>query len=545
MAEHDFILRDNERFEETSFRDAVRQQQQKLVNDLQPQYDFVICGAGSSGSVIARRLAEHPEVTVLLLEAGGGDDRPSMVDPDKWVLNLGTDADWNYSTEAEPQLNGRVLPYSMGRALGGGSAINATLWVRGHRADWDFFAEVAGDPAWSYRSVLDVYKRIESWHGEADPEHRGSQGPVHVDLRPESSVTGQAFLEASANAGIPSFNSLNGSLMESHGGGSIAESTMRAKKRRSIFRSYTYPLMEQPNLTVVTNTLVTKINFDGKRATGIEFTREGRTVRVSANVETIISAGTVQTPKLLMQSGLGSGDQLRSHGLPVLADLPGVGENLQDQPFVWLKWEATEVAPVGSSIAQAISYWSTSSQAPSPDAYCMFTGVLGSPSGQAGERATPPAWSVLASVMRPLSRGYVKLSGPRPSDTVRIKTNFLSESNDMRVAMATAKLARELMNSTPMKPFVRGELVAGLEDDRALEEFIRQQAGTLWHQAGTAKMGTDALSVVDGQLRVHGIENLRVADASIMPRVPTANTMAPSVVVGEVASDFIRRRHGL
>jgi choline dehydrogenase len=240
-------------FSPADFAERVHLNQQKLRADLKPQYDFIVCGSGSSGSVVVRRLAENPNVSVLLLEAGGDDDVPSVMDADKWPLNLGSERDWKFQSQPNPHLGGRSVSLSMGKVLGGGSSINLMNWSRGHKSDWDFFAKEAGDPAWSYASVLQIYRRIEDWHGAADPAYRGTGGPVFVQPAPDPNPIAPAMLEGVRSVGIPTFENQNGRLMEGEGGASIFDMCVREGKRQSVFRSYTFPVMAQPNLTVLTH----------------------------------------------------------------------------------------------------------------------------------------------------------------------------------------------------------------------------------------------------------------------------------------------------
>src|SRR6266478_3847984 len=287
------------------FAERVRGNQRKLRDGLTSQYDFIVCGSGSSGSVVARRLAEHPNVSVLLLEAGGDDDVPSVMDADKWPLNLGSERDWNFQSQPDPRLNGRSTPLSMGKVLGGGSSINAMAWARGHQSDWDFFASEVADPAWSYASVLQLYRRIEDWHGAPDPKYRGTGGPVFVQPAPDPNPIAPALLEAARSVGIATYENQNGRMMEGEGGASISDVLARAGKRQSVFRSYTFPYMDRPNLTVLTHALVTRLIFEGKRVTGVELFYDGKTHRIGAGLEVVLSLGAIQTPKVLMQSGIG------------------------------------------------------------------------------------------------------------------------------------------------------------------------------------------------------------------------------------------------
>ena len=289
-----------------NFAEQVRLNQQKLAADLKSHYDFIVCGAGTSGSVVAARLAADPKIQVLLLEAGGTDETDLVMNPNRWPMTLGSELDWSFVAEPNPNLNGRAISYSMGKVLGGGSSINVSTWSRGHRADWDFYASEADDLSWSYAAVLDLYRhRVEAWAGSPDPDYRGTHGTVHVEPAADPHPFSVALLEGAEALGLQRFPNANGQMMESVGGCAFVDETVRGGKRQSIFRSYVYPIMDQPNITVLTGALAARIQFTGNRATGIEFLYNGKNHRAQATREVILSLGAIQTPKLLMQSGIG------------------------------------------------------------------------------------------------------------------------------------------------------------------------------------------------------------------------------------------------
>ena len=312
-----------------NFAERVHANQRKLRSNLKTQYDFVICGSGSSGSVVASRLAENPAVSVLLLEAGGDDDVPSVTDARQWVTNIGSQRYWQFKAEPNPHLNGRTISMGMGKALSGGSSINAMIWARGHKSDWDFFASETGDPAWGYESVLDIYRHIEDWQGAPDPRYRGTGGPVFVQPLHNPNPAVGALFAAIRSLGIPIFENQNGRIMEADGGASGADMRIRDGRRQSVFRAYVFPRMDQSNLTVLPHALVTRLTFEGNRTTGVEISYEGSTRRIRAGREVILSLGAIHTPKVLMQSGIGDQAELRRFGIPVVQDLPGVGQGFK------------------------------------------------------------------------------------------------------------------------------------------------------------------------------------------------------------------------
>jgi choline dehydrogenase len=528
------------------FAERVRVLQQKLRSALKLQYDFIVCGSGSSGSVVARRLAEDPNVSVLLLEAGGDDDVPSVSEASGWPANLGSERDWSFQSQPDSHLNGRTVPLSMGKVLGGGSSINLMIWARGHKSDWDFFAAEAGDSAWNYESVLSIYRRIEDWHGVPDPKYRGTGGLLFVEPVPNPHPIAPAVLEGCQSIGVPIYENQNGRMMESPGGSSIIDVRVRDGKRQSVFRSYVFPYMDRPNLTVLTRALVTRLTFDGKRATGTEVLYDGKIYRILARSEVILSLGAINTPKVLMQSGIGDELELQRFGIPVLQHLPGVGQNFQDHVGFDCVWEPYETLSPRNNFAEATLFWKSDPNLDAPDLQiCHGEFFKSTPENIA--RFKPPAngWILFGGLERPHSRGQIRLTGPKPSDPIQIEANFLSHPDDMKAAIACVELCREVGNSAALKPFAKREIMPGNLKGADLEHYIRDAASTYWHLTCTAKMGRDSMSVVDSNLKVYGIDNLRVADGSIMPRVTTGNTMAPCVIIGERAAEILRVEYKL
>jgi len=512
---------------------------------LKARYDFIVCGAGAAGSVVAARLSENPAVEVLVIEAGGSDEAETVLDPAQWPANLGSDRDWRFQAEPNPHLNGRSLSMSMGKGLGGGSSINVTVWARGHRRDWDFFASEAGDPAWGYDAVLDIYRRIENWQGVPDPQYRGTAGPVWVQPSADPSPVAHAMLDAARELGIPTFDHPNGRMMEGPGGAAITDTLVRDGRRHSLYRAYVHPVLDRPNLTVLTDTLVRRVTFDGHRATGVEVVRGGEVLTIGARTEVVLSMGALQTPKVLMHSGIGDEAELGRVGIPVLQHLPGVGRNLQDHVSFGCIWEYAEPLAPRNSGSEATLYWKSRPDLEAPDLlFCQVEFPV--PSDRTAARGVPAhGWTMFAGLAQPASRGRLRLTGADPLAPLAIDANMMSEPADMRTAIACVELCRELGNAQAFRPLVRGEAMPGDLKGATLEWFIRDAAVTYWHQCGTARMGRDAMSVVDGALRVYGVEGLRIADGSIMPRVATGNTQAPCAVIGERAAAMLRTAHDL
>ena len=429
---------------------------------------------------------------------------------------------------------------------GGGSSINWMAWARGHKNDWDYFASEAGDPAWNYEGISRSDLRIEDWHCAPDPKYRGTGGPVFVEPAPNPNPIAPAMLDGARSVGIPTFENQNGRMMEGSGGASIIDLLARDGKRMSVFRAYVFPYMDRPNLTVLTHALVTRLTFDGKRATGVEITYDGKTHRIEAGIEVILSLGAIQTPKVLMQSGLGDQVELQRLGIPVVQHLPGVGQNFQDHPGIGCIWEYQKPLAPRNNAGEATFFWKSNPSLDTPDIQnCQVEVPL--TSAEMLTRFNPPAgsWTMFGGLVRPKSRGRIRLTGPNPRDPLQIEPHHLSHADDLKAAIACVQLCREIGNSDALRPFTKREVMPGNLKGAALENFIRDSVVTYHHQTCTAKMGRDAMSVVDGNLKVYGVDNLRIADGSIMPRVTTGNTMAPCVVIGERGAEILKATHRL
>lgn len=529
---------------------ALRPDREILSENIRPAYDFIVCGGGSSGCVIARRLAENPNVSVLMIEAGGSDRVPSVIDSTLWMSNIGSERDWGFKAEPSDTLNGRTPPLPMGKLLGGGSSINGSIWARGHKNDYDFWAQEAGDAAWNYESVLAVYRRIEDWQGPADPHRRGTGGLLNILLPEDPIPLVPALIEASEAVGVPHVADINGAAMEGEGGCSLANVLVQdGNQRVSMAATYIHPFMGRPNLDVLLCAQITKVRIEHGRAVGVDFVRRGRSYSVAADKEIVLSLGAINTPKVLMLSGVGDEAELKRHGIDVVQHLPGVGKNFQDHILLaGCCWEYVVPEPPRNNAAEFVFYAKSDPSLKTPDLMPVLEETpFGSevtskqfdlPSGVAS------AWTLAPGLARPDSRGEVRLASADPFAAPRIHANFLSTGTDMRAMIRCVEMCREIGNSSFCAPFVKREVMPGNLKGAAMETFIRNAAGTYFHASCTAKMGRDAMSVVDGALKVYGVEGLRVADASIMPEITTANTMAPSVVIGERAAEIIARAYG-
>ncbi len=505
-------------------------------------------------------------MSVLLLEAGGRDNHPFMAMPIAFPKVANNRAYvWPYETEPEPGLNNRRLPIWRGRTLGGCSSINAMINVRGSRHDYDLWRQ-RGLEGWGYADVLPYFKKLESsWRGEG--QYHGSGGPignVPVDL-PEACFP--YIEEAAVNAGLAISTDQNGADQD---GVSRLELTTNAGRRASTARAYLHPAMKRPNLTVLTRAQTTRIVFDGKRATGVDYLRHGKIEWVHADREVVLCAGTYASPQLLMLSGVGPADHLRSVGVDVVQDLPGVGENLQEHPnllniyraqgqqgltrhlrldraaLAVMRWALHGEGPFATAGTMANLFMRTRPELERPDVQIITMPVHQHADLWFPFLTKPPihAFTARVGVLHALSRGWVRLRSSDPLAYPRIQFNMFAEQADLDAMVHAVRLSRDIFSQSPLREVIAEELLPGkeLQSDADLAQAIRQQAEHRHHAVGTCKMGVDAHAVVDAQLRVIGIDNLRVADASIMPEDPSGNTNVPTMMIGEKAADLIRGR---
>jgi choline dehydrogenase len=509
------------------------------VSLIDRSYDYVIVGAGSAGCVVARRLLDSTDATVLLVEAGGSDEGiKSISNPPQWVENIGSPYDWAYRYEPSPHVDHRSIPLALGKVLGGSGSINAMAWARGNRADYDGWAE-AGNAGWDFGSVLPLFKRSEDWEDGAS-EFRGAGGPIRVERAKNLHPVAAALIDAGRSYGMPYLDDVNVPEPEGVGPDNL---NVRDGARCGPSRAYLRPVMGNKNLTLLTGAQVVKLALTGTHCTGIEFRLDGEPQSVGATKEVILCAGAIHTPQLLLLSGIGPQDDLERLGIDTVVDLPGVGRNLQDHILITgLCFEAKRpLSPPNNNLGGSTFFWKSRSELRVPDLKFVSPGVpLVSAEIRAQYPIPPNAFCIVPGLVRPQSRGYLRMKTAEPNGPLEIQPHFLAEQADVYALVAGIELGldiasqpayRDLIKSwvAPTKRMSREETVA----------FLRRACSTYFHPVGTCAMGQGREAVVDAELRVHGALGLRVADASVMPTIPSANTQAPAVMIGEFASRLL------
>ena len=532
---------------------------------LASSYDYIVIGAGSAGAVVAARLSEDKDARVLLLEAGGKDRHPFQVMPLGFLRVVASSKyNWKFESEPEPQLNNRRLEIPRGKTLGGSSSINALMYIRGNAMDYDLWRQ-QGCEGWGYRDVLPYFKKLEtSWRGES--EYHGASGPVRTEPVDFPDMLFDDFRRASEAAGIPYNEDPNGAVQD---GFARMEQNTADGRRTSTARAYLHPAMGRPNLTIETGALSSRIIVENHRARGVDYVQNGERKTANADGEIILCGGTYNSPQLLMLSGIGPADHLREMGIPVVHALAGVGQNLSEHPnmlnvqavkenigltrhlrldrasFGVLQWLTRKGGAFSTNGAATHSFLRTREDLIRPDIQIVHMTVSNRGNLWFPSLTKKPQWCLSARVggpLNPLSRGWVKLRSDDPQAPPRIQFNMFQERADLDTMIRALKMSREIYAQKPLADYITGELEPGpgVQTEAELEAHIRANAHHRSHPCGTCKMGIDDQAVVDPQLRVHGLEGLRVADASIMPEVIAGNTNTPCMMIGEKAADLVQ-----
>ena len=499
-------------------------------------FDYIIVGSGAAGCVLANRLSASGDLRVLLLEVGPPDTRAAIRDVGGFVSLWGSDLDWKFTTEAQPGLGGREVLINQGRVAGGSTSINAMMYVRGNRRDFDRWNDAARD-GWGYDTVLPYFKKSEAYEGGASTYH-GADGPLSVRDCPDEAARSEAFLNAAVELGYdgPAWD-YNGARQE--GGAGLLQFTITpAGARSSTAAAFLDPARDRSNLTVRYGAEVTRVLLQGTRAVGVAYVQGGQARQARAAREVIVSAGSFLSPKLLMLSGIGPAAQLRAHGIEVAADLPGVGQNLQDHLQLPVVYRTNIAPPQPTLLTGNVLFLRTrdDAEAVTPDLQLNFSPAVPRPLAPVLDFGGP-ACIFLPILVQPHSRGTVRLRSADPHDAPVINPNYLQHEADLQVFVEALKTIRALAGTKAFADLNGGELSPGPDGD--VEAYIRAMSSTLWHPAGTCKMGHDETAVVDEHLRVHGIDGLRVADASIMPVVTSGNTNAATIMIGEKTADLM------
>lgn len=527
-------------------------------------YDYVIVGGGSAGCVLAARLSENPDVRVCLVEAGRKDTNPLIHMPVGFAKMTTGPLTWGLSTAPQKHANNREIPYAQAKVLGGGSSINAEIFTRGHPSDYDRWADEEGAEGWAFADIQKYFLRSEGntvfsggWHG--------TDGPLGVSAIPDPNPLSRAFVQSCQEFGMPYNPDFNG---ESQEGAGLYQTTTRNNRRCSAAVGYLRPALKRRNLTVVTGALVLRVLFEGKRATGVVVVVNSAVKALHAESEVLLAAGAIGTPKLMMLSGLGPAAHLESHGIGVVENLPGVGQNMNDHFGIdivaelkghdsldkygklhWMLWAGIEYTlfnsgPVTSNVVEGGAFWHASGQGSGsrPDLQFHFLAGAGAEAGVPSVPKGSSGITLNSYTLRPKARGSVTLKSPDPRDNPIVDPNFLGHPDDLRISTEGVKISREIFSQPSLQKYIKEIRFPdrNVRTQAEFETYARQYGRTSYHPTCTCKMGVDEMAVVDPQLKVRGIDGLRICDSSVMPSLIGSNTNAPTIMIGEKAADMIR-----
>lgn len=505
-------------------------------------YDFIIVGTGSAGSVLANRLSEDPNVQVLALEAGGPEVPPNVSDPSLWYTLFGSSVDWGYQSVPQPALNGRTTYEPRGKLPGGSSNLYIMMHIRGHPSDYDNWA-YNGCPGWAYQDVLPYFQKLENQEDDTSP-WAGHGGPLQVANASlhNPNPTSAAFIEACVELGYSRTADFNGPDMEGTGWHHV---NIKDGKRHSTAVAYLQPVLSRPNLHLSTNSQATRLVFEGKRCVGVEYSQNGQLQTAYASAEVIVCSGALESPKLLLLSGIGNAAYLKGFNIPLVADVPGVGENFHNHVLTGVIVEAAQPVPAAhQNLSESALFCKSDPGWVGPDLQIGFVHV---PFNIIIGQGHPNSISILPGVVRPLSRGWIRLASTNPLDKPLVNPNYLGVPSDLERLALAVKLSRQIFATKAFSSWVGQELMPGpqVQSDEEIRAFVRKSADSYHHQVGSCKMGLDGMSVVNPQLQVYGVTGLRVADASVMPFVPSGNCHTGILMIAEKAADLIKESHGL
>ncbi|MGC1308561.1 MAG: GMC family oxidoreductase N-terminal domain-containing protein [Phormidesmis sp.] len=507
------------------------------------QYDFIIVGGGSAGCVLASRLSENPEVRVLMIEAGSAQPPENVHLPAMWPFLWHTPVDWDYQSVPQAALGDRPTHEPRGKILGGSSALNLMIYIRGHQADYANWV-AQGATGWGYDDLMPYFQKIEDQEDHTSP-WAGHNGPFKLSSARlhNPNPTSQVFLDACKELGYPSTEDFNGPQMEGAGWHYL---NIKDGKRQTIAQAYLLPMLDRPNLKVMTEATVTKLRFEKKRCVGVDFIENGQQQSANADQEVILSAGAIESPKLLMLSGIGSAEQLEPLNIPLVADLPGVGQNFHNHVLTGIIGKTNRPVPApNQNLSESCLFTKSNAALAAPDLQISFVHV---PFDIIIGQENPDSISIIPGVTQPKSRGWIRLADNNPLSAPLINPNYLAEREDVERLIQSVRIGREILfNTEAFAAWGTEELLPGptLKTDEQLEAFVRQRAETYHHQCGSCKMGVDDLAVVDLDLRVRAVEGLRVVDASVIPTVPSGNCHAAVLAIAEKAADLIKTAHSI